>query len=98
MPIPYIVEKPIFEGEGIINIAIRETILKDAIYRHEPIEVIWGDKKAFISPMLWIKTGKLMKKEFRFKDSPMRLWQNTIRFDKPLSETDKLKEIALSTM
>ena len=95
MPIIYQVEKPIFEGEGIINIAIRETILKDAIRHREPVEVRYKENRAFIDAKSWIQTGKLMTKVFLFKDSPMRLWQNKVRFDTRTQE-DKWKEFSKS--
>jgi predicted patatin/cPLA2 family phospholipase len=95
MPILYEVEKPIWEGEGIIDIAIRETILNDAIRHREPVEIRYKKNRVFIDAKNWIQTGKLMEKVFRFKDSPMRLWQNKVRFDTRTQE-DKWKEFSKS--
>ena len=96
MPIPYEVEKPIWEGDGIIDIGIRESILQDAIRRHDTIEVRYKGNRAFIDPKEWMKNGKLMLKVFRFPDNPMRLWEGRIIFDIRTEEA-KWKELSKST-
>ncbi len=87
----YIVQKPIWKGTDLINIGIRETFLKSAIKKREPIEVVCGDKRAYIDPKTFMKTGKLIEKVFKFPDNPMRLWQNNVKFEKEQTEDEKLK-------
>jgi hypothetical protein len=79
----YTVKLPIWQGDNIINIAIREKTLLEAIRKREPLIVVWGEKRKAISPEDWLKNGTLIEKVFLIKDTPMRLRQNTIHFDEP---------------
>jgi len=90
----YVVQKPIWEKDGVINIAIREKTLINAIKKRESVEVIWNDMVAFINPKEWIKHGTLIKKVFKFPDNPMRMIQGTIKLEPPKTEEDKLKEFS----
>lgn len=91
----YTPEKPIWSGTGIINFAIREKTLKEAIASNEPFWIDYEGKSAIIDPRAWIKTGKLIEKVFRFPDRPMRLWQNTLKFEPELTEEEMAKTYLL---
>ena len=57
---------------------IRSDIVESAIRVGYKMEVILPMGRAIVDPVEWKKTGKVMKKVFKFPDNPMILYGNHV--------------------
>lgn len=58
---------------------IRSEIVDGAIRSGSKMEVILPKGKSIEDPVEWKKTGKVMKKVFKFPDNPMILYGNYVK-------------------
>ena len=78
IPITVVIKKPLSVSNGIPFVSIRDKTLLQAIRQGRNIRVITSLKIATHDPEEWMRTGKLIKKTFKFIDNPMTLYANYI--------------------
>ena len=69
---------------------IRSSVVDKAIREGQEMQVTVPNGTAIMDPVRWKETGKIMKKVFKYKDTPMILYGNFVRV--PLPQPTEKKE------
>lgn len=76
------IKKPLYGN----MVYIRDSILRNAIFKGENIELKIPSGTKIIDPRVWLNSGKRMQKVFNFPDRPMILYGNYVNFTEGLKK------------